>query len=78
MAMGFSMVLFLPMQQELDCINSDGQILGKIRFDDSQKSHLFYKLDESIELEKSEVLMISERLSGLDSGTYSIPMQDDD
>lgn len=78
MAMGFSMVLFLPIQQELDCINSDGQILGKIRFDDSKGSHIFYKLDESVVVEKSEMSMISERLSGLDLGKYSIPMQDDD
>lgn len=72
------MVLFLPIQQELDCINSDGQILGKIRFDDSNGSHVFYKLAQSVKLKKSEESMISERLTGLDSGKYSIPMQDDD
>ena len=71
------MVLFVPMQQELDCINSDGQILGKIRFYDSQKSHILYKLDESVMVEKSEMSMILERLSSLDLGKYSIPMQDD-
>ena len=60
------MVLFVPMQQELGCINSDGQILGEIR------------LDESVMVEKSEMSMILERLSSLDLGKYSIPMQDDD
>lgn len=72
------MLLFLPMQQELDCINSDGQILGKIRLEQSKNHHIFCKLDESVELTESETSLISERLSGLDSGKYSIPMQDDD
>lgn len=72
------MVLFFPIQQELDCINSDGQILGKIRLDESKSSHFFYKLDELVVITESEMSMISERLSGLDSGKYSIPMQDDD
>jgi hypothetical protein len=39
---------------------------------------IFYKLDESVMVEKSEMSMILERLSSLDLGKYSIPMQDDD
>ena len=71
-------MLFLPIQQELDCITDDGRILGKIRYDDAQRHHIFYSLEGEPELSVSERAMINERLSGLDSGLYSIPMQDDD
>jgi hypothetical protein len=37
-------LLFVPMQQELGCINSDGQILGKVRLDESKNSHFFTSL----------------------------------
>ncbi|MBY4676189.1 hypothetical protein [Marinobacterium arenosum] len=72
------MVLFLPVQQELDCINGSGHILGKIKFDASKDKHIFYPDNESIALSSLEKSSIAERLSGLDSGKYSIPMQDDD
>jgi len=71
-------VLFLPIQQELDCITDDGRILGKIRFDAAERRHTFYTPDGDVSLTESEQALIRERLSGLDSGTYSIPMQDDD
>ena len=73
-----TMLLFLPIQQELDCISSNGLILGKIRFDDSEGRHIFYELDDSPKATSEEEFLISERLQGLDSGKYSIPMQDDD
>ena len=72
------MVLFFPIQQELDCISGNGRILGKIGFDYSKDSHVFYLADKSIVLSSGEESDIAERLSGLDSGKYSIPMQDDD
>ena len=71
-------MLFLPIQQELDCISDDGRILGKIRYDDAQRHHIFYSPEGESELADSEKAMINERLSGLDSGLFSIPMQDDD
>ncbi|WP_370292854.1 hypothetical protein [Thalassolituus sp.] len=71
-------MLFLPIQQELDCITDDGRILGKIRYDNAQRHHIFYSPESEPELSVSERAMIDERLSGLDSGLYSIPMQDDD
>ncbi len=72
------MVLFFPIQQELDCINDRGDILGKVKFDDSKGEHIFCLDNEAIVLSDLEKTSIAERLSGLDSGKYSIPMQDDD
>ncbi len=72
------MVLFFPIQQELDCINDSGHILGKIKFDDSTDKYVFHPANESIVLSSLEKSSIAERLSGLDSGKHSIPMQDDD
>lgn len=72
------MPLFFLNQQELDCINDDGQIFGKIRFDVSKNEYIYYPIDESIALSSSDKASITERLSGLESGKYSIPMQDDD
>jgi hypothetical protein len=72
------MVLFWPIQQELDCINSNGRILGKVKFDGAKDEYNFYPADQSIILSSLEESNIAERLSGLASGKYSIPMQDDD
>ena len=72
------MVLFFPIEQELDCINSDGRILGKIKFDGAKDQYLFSVADESIVLTDIEEASIVERLSGLASGKYSMAMQDDD
>ena len=72
------MVLFWPMQQELDCVNANGNILGKIKFDAVDNKYAFVALDDSIVLSPEEQLKITERLAGLSSGKYTIPMQDDD
>ncbi|GLQ31730.1 hypothetical protein [Litoribrevibacter albus] len=72
------MMLFLPSQDELDCINDEGLILGKIRFDSTKDEHTFHPANESTNLSDSEKARIAERLSGLDSGKYSMPTQDDD
>ncbi len=72
------MVLFWPIQQELDCINASGDILGKIRFDGANDQYIFDPANESIALSNREKSIITERLSGLDTGKYLIPMQDDD
>jgi|TARA_B110000211_G_scaffold222357_1_gene270961 hypothetical protein len=71
-------VLFFPIQQELDCISESGQILGKIKFDDPNGVHVFYRIDDSVVISSADDAAIAERLAGLDSGKYSIPMQDDD
>lgn len=72
------MVLFWPIQQELDCINTNGDILGKIKFDASTDKHFFSLSDDSISLSSEDKASIAERLAGLDSGKHTIPMQDDD
>lgn len=72
------MVQFWPIQQELDCINSSGQILGKIKFDGLKNEYIFLASDDSIQLSENEKMSIVKRLAGLASGKYSIPMQDDD
>lgn len=72
------MVMFLPVQQELNCITGNGCILGKIKFDGHKNKHIFSADNDSIVLSNSEETCITQRLSGLDSGQYSIPMQDDD
>lgn len=72
------MVLFFPIQQELDCISDSGKILGRIKFNGPKQTFQFYADNESIVLAGLEEANIIERLAGLASGKYSIPMQDDD
>lgn len=72
------MVLFWPIQQELDCISSSGQILGKIKFDGFKDVYIFDPENESIKITGVEKSCIADRISGLNSGKYVIPMQDDD
>ncbi len=72
------MVLFFPIQQELDCISDSGRILGKIKFDGSESEYIFCPDEESIVLSGVEEACIVERLAGLASGKYSMAMQDDD
>ena len=74
----FQMVLFWPIQQELDCINDSGDVLGKIKFDGAQDKHVFCPSEDTIALSSDEKAGIAARLAGLDAGTYAIPMQDDD
>lgn len=71
-------MLFFPNQQELDCFNTIGVILGKIKFDGLLNKHIFHPINGSIVLTNKEELSIAEKLAVLDSGNYSIPMQDDD
>lgn len=71
-------MLFLPNQQELDCINDNGDILGKIRFDVSKDEHVFDPADESVAISDLDGASIAQRLAGLELGQYSMPMQDDD
>lgn len=72
------MVLFFPIQQELDCINGGGHILGKIKFDVPNNQHIFCPADESVVLSSLEQTAIAEKISSLDAGAYAITMQDDD
>ncbi len=72
------MVLFWPIQQELNCINDSGSILGKIKFDESNSQYIFCLDNESVTLSSSEDSSISQKVSALNSGEYSIPAQDDD
>jgi hypothetical protein len=71
-------MLFFPIQYELDCINDSGDIVGRIKFDNSKNEYIFYPSNESILLSDLDKASIAERLSDLESGKYSIPMQDDD
>lgn len=70
--------MFWPIQQEINCINDSGRILGKIKFDVFKDEYIFCPDDESVALSGSEQDAINARLSGLESGKYEIPMQDDD
>lgn len=72
------MVLFFPIQQDLDCISSSGSILGKIKYDGTKDEYIFCPDSESTVLSDLEVPIIAERLAGLHSGKYSLSMQDDD
>jgi len=72
------MVMFFHVQQELDCINSSGDILGKIRFVPAKGEYQFFPDSESVVLTDEEQASISQRLAALASGEYEIPMQDDD
>lgn len=72
------MVFFWPIQQELDCINDNGQFLGKIRFDGASNKHLFFPNNEGADLSSTEKVSIAKKLAILDSGNHCIPMQDDD
>ncbi len=71
-------MLFFPIQYELDCINDSGDIVGRIKFDNSKNEYIFYPSNESTVLSDLDKASIAERLSDLESGKYSIPMQDDD
>ena len=71
-------MLFMPIQDQLDCINSKGIILGKIRFDFKRGGHIFCAADASLTLTAAEEIEIAERLASLDLGKQAIPMQDDD
>ncbi|WP_255487305.1 hypothetical protein [Oceanospirillum sediminis] len=71
-------MLFFPAQQELDCINDNGDIIGKITFDGAQDEYVFSPVSESIVLSGLEEASIAMRLAGLKLGKFSIPMQDDD
>lgn len=72
------MVLFWAAQQELDCISGSGNILGKIKFDSAKGAHVFVADNDSLALSSIEQSSITKKLSDLDSGEYSLPMQDDD
>lgn len=72
------MVMYWPVQQELDCINLSGSILGKIKFDSQQEAFVFCPDNASVVLSADEQASIDERIAGLHSGKYAIPMQDDD
>lgn len=72
------MVLFWPIQQELDCVSHGGSVLGRIKFDGKTNQYSFHPANESIVLSSQEEEKIIERLAGLQSGKFTIPMQDDD
>lgn len=72
------MVLFFPIQQELDCISDSGQILGKIKFDVTRNQHIFTPDNDALLLSEGQQQVINARLAGLDAGQFSIDMQDDD
>ncbi len=72
------MVMFWPIQQELDCINRSGNILGKIKYEGKYDGYVFHPAGENVKLSNTEQSKIDEKLSQLQSGAYAIPMQDED
>lgn len=72
------MILFCPNQQEIDCFNGDGKMLGKIKFDGLSDKHAFHLDHTSVTLTTADEVKIAEKIATLDLGSYSIPMQDDD
>jgi hypothetical protein len=74
----FQMVLFFPIQQNLDCINDSGLILGKLKFVSSKSGYIFQADNASIMLSQSEQSAIDAKLTSLNLGDEGIGMQDDD
>jgi len=72
------MVLFFPIQQELDCICESGQILGKIKFDGAKNEYQFCADSDAVVLSDEQQAKIVARLTGLAAGQYTMAMQDDD
>ena len=72
------MVLFWPIQQELDCINSTGDILGKINYDPTNQQFRFVPDHPAVKLSSTEQQMIADKLFALHTGQSSIALQDDD
>lgn len=72
------MVLFWPIQQELDCISHKGDILGKIAFIAESEVYSFLPADQAIVLSAEEQSSIQQKVDALNTGNYLIPMQDDD
>lgn len=72
------MVLFFPLEQELDCINSDGKILGKIKYDGYKDEYHFFPDDEGIALTDLEEVSIAGKIASLTSGKQAMPISDED
>ena len=72
------MVFFWPIQQELDCINDSGTILGKIKFNGKTDTYLFEPDNDQVVLSNDEKSSIDNKLSKLNSGETILTMQDDD
>ena len=74
----FLMVMFFPIQHEIDCISINGKTLGRIQFDNSKDGHIFQPDNDSVILSKDEEMRIAAKLASLKSGEDSIPMPEDD
>ena len=72
------MVMFFPIQQELDCISDSGLILGKITFDTVKGAYFFLADNEAVVLSGSEQSAIDAKVNTLNSGSSLVDMQDDD
>jgi len=72
------MVMFFPIQHEIDCISSNGRNLGRIKFDSSEDGHIFQPENDSIVLSNDEEARIAGKIAILKSGKDEIPMPDDD
>lgn len=72
------MVMFFPINHEIDCISRDGRTLGRIKFDGSESGHVFQPDNDAIVLSNEEKTRIAAKLAGLDFGKEAIPMPDDD
>ncbi len=72
------MVMFFPIQYEIDCINTNGRILGRIKYDSSGDGYIFQRDNDSIVLSNDEETRIAAKLASLKSGKDAIPLPDDD
>ncbi len=72
------MVMFFPIQYEIDCINSNGKILGRIKYDSSGEGYIFQRDNDSVVLSNDEETQILAKLASLKSGKDVIPLPDDD
>lgn len=72
------MVMFFPIQHEIDCISSNGSTLGRIKFNSSEDGHIFQPDNGSVVLSSDEEVQIAAKLAILKAGKDAIPMPDDD
>lgn len=72
------MVMFFPINHEIDCISMSGKTLGRIKYDYSEDGHIFQPENNTITLSNDEQVRIASKLASLKSGEDSIPMPDDD
>ena len=72
------MVMFFPIQHEINCISINGKTLGRIKFDNSKDGYIFELNNDSVVLSNEEEICIAVKLVNLKSGKEAVPMPEDD